>query len=264
LVPHHASNDQQGNPGGGAELINAPAVGERTHMFADTETWNPFQGCRFDCSYCRPSFQRQAKRQKGKCSRCREFAPHVHYERIDIQSIPNSPTVFVCGNSDVAFCEPNAVEGMLDMIKDGRRSHPETTYYLQSKKPDCFISRLPNLPRQVVLVTTLETNRDEGYDAISKAPPPSERYRQFLALDYPRKVVTVEPVMDFDLDIFSEWLIALRPEYVWLGLNSRPKEVQLPEPTEAKLRLLVVRLLDGGIEVRAKDLRGWDVGLPPG
>ena len=32
-----------------------------------------------------------------------------------------------------------------------------------------------------------------GYYQVSKAPPPSERYRQFLDLDYARKVVTIEP-----------------------------------------------------------------------
>lgn len=52
----------------------------------------------------------------------------------------------------------------------------------------------------------METNRDQGYERISKAPPPTERFRQFLALDYPRKVVTIEPVMDLDLDTFAGWV----------------------------------------------------------
>ena len=37
----------------------------------------------------------------------------------------------------------------------------------------------------------------------------------------------LEPVMDFDVPIFLDWIVALRPEYVWLGYNSKPKQVWL-------------------------------------
>ena len=84
-------------------------------------------------------------------------------------------------------------------------------YYLQSKRPDCFAQFLDNLPENVIIVTTLETNRDEGYGRVSRAPRPSARYRQFKALEYPRKVITVEPMMDFDLEVFSQWLMTIRP-----------------------------------------------------
>jgi hypothetical protein len=107
----------------------------------------------------------------------------------------------------------------------------------------------------VVLLTTLETNRDAGYSEFSNAPSPSERYRQFLDLDYPRKVVTVEPIMDFDLETFTEWIFKLEPEYVWLGYNSRPRQVQLPEPSTGKFRELVRILELAGIPVRLKEVR---------
>jgi hypothetical protein len=81
-------------------------------------------------------------------------------------------------------------------------------------------------------------------------------------LKYPRKVVTVEPVMDFDADVFPQWLVDLKPEYVWLGLNSKSESVQLPEPSLEKLRTLVKVLVGAGIEIREKDLRGLDLGIP--
>ena len=39
-------------------------MSEPSNMYAEAKTWNPFKGCAFDCVYCVPSFQRQAKRQK--------------------------------------------------------------------------------------------------------------------------------------------------------------------------------------------------------
>ena len=75
------------------------------------------------------------------------------------------------------------------------------------------------------------------------------------ALGWPRKVVTIEPVLDFDLMEFPQMIKALAPEYVWLGLNSRPKQVPLPEPSSLNLGKLIIDLEYLGMEVRRKDLR---------
>jgi hypothetical protein len=41
-----------------------------------------------------------------------------------------------------------------------------------------------------------------------------------------------------------------------LGFNSKPESVPLPEPSEDKVQKLADRLVDAGIEVRGKTLRG--------
>ena len=128
-------------------------------------------------------------------------------------------------------------------------------YYFQSKKPGYFGQFLEHFPENVLLVTTLETNRNRNYRDISRAPIPSDRYRQFKALDWPSKVVTIEPILDFDIDIFSGWLIDLKPQHVWLGFNSRPKQSVLPEPSEDKVKALMGNLQKAGIEIKEKDMR---------
>lgn len=85
------------------------------------------------------------------------------------------------------------------------------------------------------------------------------RYEQFQALDYPRKVVTIEPVLDFDVEEFSQWICGLKPEYVWLGFNSRPKSVELPEPSLEKVADFMQVLTREGIPVQGKKLRGLEV-----
>ncbi|MFC1601281.1 hypothetical protein ACFL34_02930 [Candidatus Sumerlaeota bacterium] len=230
----------------------------RTRMYSEAQTWNPFKGCNFDCSYCIPSFQLQAKRQMHNCSDCYSYAPHYHPERLT--KIPSSEIVFVCGNGDIAFCKKSFVREIIQAIKEHNLRCPYKTYYFQSKRPECFAPFLDEFPSNVILLMTLETNRDEGYEQVSKtAPLPSERYQQFRSLAYSRKVVTVEPVMDFDLMVFSKWLIGLRPEHIYLGFNSRPKSVVLPEPSEAKVRSLMAKLSAKGIKVKGKELRGTEV-----
>jgi len=230
----------------------------KSNMYKNAKTWNPFKGCEFDCSYCKPSFQLQAKRQKHNCDECYRYEPHVHPERL--ADIPKAEIVFVCGNGDIAFCPAAFLRQMIEAIrtqneKDEKKGYSRV-YYLQTKRPESLFDFVSELPANVVLVTTLETNRDEGYQLVSKAPPPSERYRQFLALDWPMKVVTIEPVMDFDHAEFLRWLVGLDPEYVWFGFNSRLESISLPEPATAKAQRFVDALADNGIEVRGKSLRG--------
>lgn len=228
-----------------------------SNMYAGAKTWNPFVGCKFDCTYCRPSFRAQAKRRKQNCLTCYDFAPHIHAERL--AAIPAAKIIFVAGSGDISFCPIDFTRQIIARISQHGERCPHKTYYLQSKRPACFGPILAELPKNVILVTTLETNRDAGYAEISKAPLPSERFRQFRELKYPRKVVTIEPIMDFDLHIFSQWIRELRPEYVWIGFNSRPASVTLPEPSLEKVEALMQGLAEAGIQVRGKTLRGLKV-----
>jgi hypothetical protein len=241
-------------------------VDASSNMYANAKTWNPFKGCRFDCTYCEPTFKLQAKRQgrtkstrPGGCFDCYRYVPHYHEDRLD--KIPGTKEiVFVCGNADISFCSPEFTRKIIASVRaDLLKSRKKKTYYFQSKKPAYFRPFLKEFPPEVILVTTLETNRDEGYRHISKAPLPSVRYRQFRSLAYPRKVLTIEPVIDFDPNTFFRWIVDLLPEYVWLGFNSKPESIALPEPSEKKVQDLVNRLMDAGIEVRGKTLRGVDL-----
>lgn len=236
----------------------------KNRMYKNTKTWNPFKGCRFDCVYCEPSFKRQAKRQMHNCTDCYNYVPHYHPERLKPSKIPSLQTIFVCGNSDISFCRKQYMfqiievikrRNKLESIKRRKKWRPEKTYYFQSKRPDYFEPFLSDLPNNAIILTTLETNRDKGYRQISKAPVPTVRYKQFLSLDYPRKVVTIEPVMDFDLDVFVDWIKSIDPEYVWLGYNSKPKQIQLTEPDEEKMFRFIIELKKNKIHIKGKELR---------
>ena len=74
---------------------------QKSNMYANTQTWNPFKGCRFDCTYCRPSFQLQAKRQMHICGKCYKYEPHCHEDRLG--KIPSASIIFVAGDADISF-----------------------------------------------------------------------------------------------------------------------------------------------------------------
>lgn len=234
-----------------------------SNMYPDTKTWNPFVGCHFDCIYCEKSFKRQLKRvaRHIDCIKCYRYSPHYHPERLG--RIPSAPTIFVYGTGDIAFCKPSYVWTTFGYI-DQHKPRMEKTYYFQSKQPSCFEKYLDWFKEnqdKVILLTTLETNRDGGYFDISKAPPPTKRFKEFYDLDYPRKVVTIEPVLDFDLLVFSEWILQLHKqgtlEYVWFGYDS--KNCGLSGPSTELSQVFVNILTHNGVEIRGKNLRGVQI-----
>jgi hypothetical protein len=65
-----------------------------------------------------------------------------------------------------------------------------------------------------------------------------------------RKFVTIEPVLDFDVDILASWIDRIRPEFLNLGADS--KNHNLPEPTLEKIMMFTEKLREYGIELREK------------
>jgi len=212
------------------------------------EPWNPFVGCGYDCVYCESSFKRQMKRRKRQCLDCYSFKPHFHAERLS-RSLPRTEGdnfIFCCDMGDVAFCKPEWMRRILVRIKQ----LPDRTFLIQSKNPSVF-SKF-RFPGNVLLGTTLETNRDDLYVGISKAPLPSWRFEAMLRLQHSRKIVTIEPVLDFDVEIMERWVRDIRPETCYVGYDS--KKNYLPEPEIHKVEVLMKKLKET-TSVRAKTIR---------
>ena len=155
--------------------------------------------------------------------------------------------IFTCASGDIAFC----TEDYLQKITDRMRQLGDRTFLLQTKDPSVF--HKVSFPENVILGITLETNRDELCQTISKAPPPSQRYEVFKSISHPQKMVTIEPVMDFDLDVLLPWLEEINSCMIWIGYDSR--NTGLPEPELAKVRSLHWELARRGFVVMLKTIR---------
>jgi len=213
--------------------------------------WNPFAGCEHGCIYCKSSFQRQLKRwAKDHCPECYEFTPHPHAGRLN-QRLPNTnymEFIFTCSSGDIACCDDTQY---LQRIIDKIRQQRNKTFLTQSKDPKTFNRAI--FPKNVILGTTLETNKDDLCERISKAPKPSQRYKDFLQVNHPLKMVTIEPVMDFNLNVVIDWVKNINPCVVWLGYDSGKN--RLPEPELEKVRNLHWELASRGFVVVLKTIR---------
>jgi len=110
-----------------------------------------------------------------------------------------------------------------------------------------------DIPANVLLATTLETDRDDLVKAISLAPVPSKRYKDFLAVKHPRKMITIEPVMKFNHDKMLEWIVNIKPERIFLGYDSRKTNLQ--EPTLDEFYALKNDIESLGFSIDLKTIR---------
>lgn len=211
-------------------------------MYVDSKKqWNVIVGCKFNCIYCKKSFQAQMKRRKpvidknGKkrgCQSCYDYIPHFHKERLIKEWIKkNLPKttegdqfIWVCSSSDIYFAEEEWIWKIIDRIEE----LPDQTFFFQTKNPEVYTEY--DFPKNVILGITLESN--VYYPEISDAPPPYERCCVFNNISFPRKIITVEPILEFDFCIFLGWIRKINPERIYLGYDSHNND--LPEPSIIK------------------------------
>jgi len=155
--------------------------------------------------------------------------------------------IFTIANGDVAFCPTLYLLGIIKRIE----AEPDKWFLIQSKNPATF-NRV-KFPNNVILGSTIETNRDDLYEGISNAPLPSQRYKDFLKVQHPFKMVTIEPAIDFDVDVIVDWVRNIGPCMVWLGYDS--KRNYLPEPELRKVKLFHWKLSKLGYIVILKTIR---------
>jgi len=203
-----------------------------THSFLGGE-------CKNFCKYCyvnNPRFGRSAR----YCGDIRliEKEFNVNYGE--------GKTIFIEHMNDL-FAK-NVPHEFIVRILEHCKKWLENIYVYQTKNPARYLDYLDVIPANSILGTTIETNRD--IQEISVAPSPYERYVAMKDLNNFRKFVTIEPVLDFDVDILAKWIIDVNPEFLNIGADS--KGHNLTEPSYSKIFALIAELKKNNIEVREK------------
>jgi len=185
-----------------------------------THTWNPIRGrCPHQCSYC------YMKRFKVGNLRLEE--------RELTTNLGSSNYIFVGSSTDMWAAEV-PTEWIQRVIQHTKKYN--NIYLFQTKYPIRFLDFIEDIDRNYILGTTLETNRDYN---LSAAPKPKERWMQFKLLNEFKvsTMISIEPIMDFDLESFLYMLREIKPEFISVGADS--KRNSLVEPSPKKIRKLI-------------------------
>ena len=112
------------------------------------------------------------------------------------------------------------------------KRYPNNIYVFQTKNPERYGDWLSELPKNCLLGSTIETNRPYGKE-IGFAPSPYKRMLAMRKLKGFVKFISMEPIMDFDIDVMAKWIGMIKPKFMNIGLDS--KRSRLPEPTSSKV-----------------------------
>ncbi len=206
-----------------------------------THTWNPLAGkCPHRCSYCSTNKLMRYPGIRTKYS----GDPRLQDNELQL-NLGDGNFIFVAAQNDL-FAEripANIIRKILEHC-----AKFDNKYLFQTKNP----RRLLDFEYELALLnfsicTTIETNRFYK-DVMGGCPLPQERSDMVneivheFGFGFPNKrtYVTIEPIMDFDLDEMNFLIESCLATQVNIGADSGNNN--LPEPSNEKVLDLIQRL----------------------
>lgn len=185
-----------------------------------THTWNTVKGeCPHGCIYC--YMKRWGKQYP------------VRFDERELNTDLGSGNFIFVGSSCDMWAESIPEEWIIKTLRHCEKF--DNTYLFQTKNPKNIRRILPSKSRVCV---TLETNR--WYPEIMKdSPKPEQRVIETMLIRHP-VYITMEPILDFDLDDVMRMMYDCSPEQINIGADSGNNN--LPEPNRDKLEQLIFAL----------------------
>ena len=192
-----------------------------------THTWNTIKGkCPHGCSYC-------------YMKRWGELKP-VRFDEKELKTDLGSNNFIFVGSSCDMFAEKIPDEWIRKTLKHMEKYN--NRYLLQTKNPQRILDYIDAcvITDKCIVCSTIES--DMFYPEIMKCSP--QPMQRSIAMQELSEVidtyVTIEPILDFNLNEFIEMIKQCNPKQVNIGADSGRNK--LPEPRKEKVLLLIEEL----------------------
>ncbi len=195
-----------------------------------THTWNVIKGkCPHDCSYCYMKRFPQGE---------------LRFDEKEMKRNLGEGRFIFVGSSCDMWADNIPGKWIAEVI--GRcYQYPENKYLFQSKNPTRFTkSARDYFSPNMTLATTIESNRI--YPHLGNAPEPLDRAESMRIMRICGQacgfdtIVTIEPILDFDIPKMVELLKIVSPK--WVNIGADTKGHNLPEPSWEKVQDLISAL----------------------
>ena len=191
-----------------------------------THTWNPVKGeCFHNCSYC---YMKRWGKQKP-----------IRLDEKELNTDLGSGNFIFIGSGCDLFASNIPYEWIIDILVKCD-FYTGNRFLFQSKNPGRFAEFKFYFPdgKRNHLCTTIETNRIYK-ELMGNTPTPYDR--AYWLSEMPFNVyLTIEPIIDFDLDEMITLVKIINPLHVSIGADSGNNH--LPEPSKDKLLALIDEL----------------------
>ena len=192
-----------------------------------THTWNTIKGeCYHDCSYC-------YMKRWGKLK-------PVRFDKKELKTDLGTGNFIFVGSSCDMFAENIPDEWIKKTLKHMEKF--DSKYLLQTKNPTRVLDFIDAcvITDKCVICTTIESNRD--LLEIKRNSP--DVFKRAMAMNELSQIidtyVTIEPIMDFDMDIMVQLIKDCNAKQINIGADSGRNN--LPEPSKEKVLQLVSEL----------------------
>lgn len=200
-----------------------------------THTWNPIMGrCPHDCKYCYVLYKYS-----------NEVADGIRLNEENFKDDFGSNKFIFVGSGIDLFANdiPDSwIKRVLDYCyRDNTDLFGTRNRFLfQSKNPSRMLDYITHpIFQNSVVCTTIETNRYNP-SIMNHAPHVEERALAMneIANRGIETYLTIEPIMDFDLDELVYLIKLCQPEQINIGANTN-LNIRLSEPSKEKIRQLI-------------------------
>ena len=210
-------------------------------------TWNPIGGsCFHRCCYC----YLNSMKERYPTLRNKYSGKPFLVERELKTNLGSDNYIFVGSLTDM-FAK-NVPDDVISKVIEYCNKFTGNKYLLQSKNP-IRMMRYNIDNRTNILGTTIESNRDTGKYRMSKYAPSINRriYGIYVlgTIGY-ETMITIEPIIDFDLEPLVKMIKFAKPDWVNIGADS--KNCYLPEPDRGKV-LQLIQALSEFTEIKQKN-----------
>lgn len=190
-----------------------------------THTWNIVKGkCYHDCAYC---YMKRFGAQKPVRFDEKELK---EFDR-DMEKFGQG--LFIFAGSSCDMFAPDVQNSWISRALTHLKKY-DNTYLFQSKNPHGF--QHFKFPEKTRLCTTIESNRHYP-NVMGNSILPEYRARHFSHIKTYPKYITIEPILDFDLDELINLIKINQPVQVNIGADSQGHN--LPEPSKDQIIDLV-------------------------
>jgi DNA repair photolyase len=200
-----------------------------------THTWNTVKGkCPHGCSYC---YMKNWGEQKP-----------IRFCDGELKTDLGGDNYIFVGSSCDMWAEQIPILWIEWTLKHCNKFSNE--YLFQTKNPMRYKDFIDLIPHHSLIGTTIETNRH--YHEFMSSIPTNLRAEDLRRIPYFKRFVTIEPIMDFDLDEMVYLIKRTVPIQVNIGADSGNNN--LPEPSADKIKKLIEELSKFTIIAKKRNL----------
>jgi len=166
--------------------------------------------------------------------------PELHFDEKELKTNLGSDNYIFVGSSCDMWA--NQIPSLwIERTLDHCNQYNKNRYLFQSKNPERFSDVITELPENTILSTTIETTKDEYFN-FSGGQKFSNRIESLILLsDAFPIMITIEPIMDFELDDFI-YLLDFLNNIHQINIGADSGNNNLPEPSKNKILELIKNL----------------------